>query len=78
MAILESQCENLSAVARARRVSALRNMMEQTCSASGSFPSFPLGRWPSSFQFPDPPSQWSPVAWEETEWCCAQVPDLGL
>ena len=28
MAILESQCENLSAVARARRLSALGNMME--------------------------------------------------
>jgi len=77
MAILESHCENVSAVARARRVSALRNTMEQTCAASGSFPRFPLGRQPSSFQFPDPPSQWSRVAWEEAAWCCAQVPGSG-
>ena len=56
MAILESQCENLPSEARARRVFALRNTMEQTCAASGSFPISHLAGSPAapSFQIRPP------------------------
>ena len=78
MGILESQCENVSDVARARRVSALKNTMEQTCAASGSFPRFPLGRQPSSFQFPDPPSNGLEWPGRRQNGVVLKCPGLGL
>lgn len=73
--ILESRFEKFSsAAARGWEGSALKNVTEQFCAASGLLPHFPPGSQASSFQFPELPSLWSRVARLEAVWCCAESP----